>query len=140
MRYESFATRVEALLTSWEETKLLFERATDISKESLHIFAGVLIMLVAAGILRKPVSTRWPWLVVLAFAVLNEVIDLYVAQWPHPGMQFGESIKDLFVTMLLPSVLLFTAKKTPGIYRPRIRPALESAPDPVQEEPGTPTP
>lgn len=118
MRLDSFANRVEAVFTSWRQAKLFFEHAINVSTESLHVLAGVLILLLAAGLLGKPVSSRWPWLAVLAFACLNEFVDLSIAQWPNPGMQFGESVKDMFVTMFLPSVLLFTARKTPGLYRP----------------------
>lgn len=116
MRFESFATRVETVFTSWAEAKLFLEQATRVSTESLHIIGGVLILFGVAGLLREPVSSRWPWLVVLAFTCINEFIDLSISQWPHPGMQFGESVKDVFVTMLLPSILLFTARKTPGLY------------------------
>jgi hypothetical protein len=116
MSSESFGGRVEAVFTSWEEAKLFFEQATAVSTESLHIIGGVLILFGAAALFRKPVSSRAPWLVVLAFTCFNEFIDLSISQWPHPGMQFGESVKDVFLTMLLPSILLFTANKTPGLY------------------------
>ncbi len=116
MRFESFPSRVEAVFTSWEEAKLFLEHSIDVSTESLHVIAGVLILLLAAGLLRKPVSNLWPWFVVLALTCLNEFIDLWSSQWPHPGMQFGESVKDVVVTMLLPSVLLFTTEKTPALY------------------------
>ncbi len=126
MRSESFATRLQAVFTSWKETKLFFEHSTNVSNESLHVFAGVLILLLAAGLLTKPISSRWPWLAVLAFACLNESIDLSIGQWPQPGAQFGESVKDVLVTMLLPSVLLLTTRRMPALYRP----VSPSMPDP----------
>jgi hypothetical protein len=104
-------------LTQWIETKRFLEQAVAVSNESLHIFGGVLILFASATVLRKPVSNRWPWLVVLTLACLNELVDLRSPRWPHDGARFGESVKDVFVTMLVPSMLLFTARKTPSLYR-----------------------
>ncbi len=118
MRHEpsGIASKV---IVSWKEGKLFFEHSVSVSPDALHLIAGVLIMMVFAFLLRKPVSSRWPWLVVLLFTCLNEAIDLWVDQWPSPGMQFGESAKDIFVTMLMPTLLLFTARETPQLYIPK---------------------
>lgn len=128
MRHESFWTRVEAVIFSWNERKLFFEQSVSVSPDVLHLIAGVVILLVSALLLRKPVSSRWPWLVVLLFTCLNEAIDLWISQWPSPGVQFGESAKDVVLTMLLPTVLLVTARKLPQLYRPESRPEQARAP------------
>ncbi len=123
MRFESFGSRVEAAFSSWTEAKVFLEESVAVSTESLHVVAGVLIQLLAAALLRKPVSSASPWLVVLAIASVNEFMDLSIEQWPRPAMQFGEGVNDLLVTMLLPTVLLITARKTPRIYGPAPRAA-----------------
>lgn len=116
MRQASFGRRLEAVFSSWEETKLFIEHSMGISTESLHIFGGVAILLFAAVVLRRPLSHSAPWLVVLVFAIVNELADLTAHRWPRPGAQFGESVKDIFVTMVLPTLLLFTTRKTPRLY------------------------
>ena len=116
MRGEPLWTRVEAVFSSWREAKLFLEHSLAVSTESLHVVVGVLILLLAAWLLQRPVSSWRPWLVVLAFACFNEAVDLWIDVWPQPGMQFGESAKDLVLTMILPTVLLFTARKAPRLY------------------------
>lgn len=127
MRHEPFWNRVEAVIFSWKEGKLFFEHSVSVSTDALHLITGVLILMVSALLLHKPVSSRWPWLVVLVFTCLNEAIDLWIDQWPSPGMQFGESARDIFVTMLLPTLLLFTARKTPQLYIPKSKPTATRA-------------
>ena len=117
MRFDSFASRLEAAFSSWADAKLFLERSVSVSTEVIHVAAGVLILLLAAAALRKPVSSWQPWLVVLAFAFVNECVDLAVEQWPEPSMQFGEGVNDLLMTMLLPTVLLLTARRAPWLYR-----------------------
>jgi hypothetical protein len=46
---------------------------------------------------------------------LNEAGDLWVEQWPEPAMQYGEGLKDIVLTMFLPTVLILVARFRPGI-------------------------
>jgi len=103
----------------WEERKLLFEHSVAFHPDALHAIAGVLIQLATAAIIRKPVSTVLPWLVVLIATFGNEFIDLWVQQWPHPGMQYGESVKDILLTISLPTVIFVTARFAPSLYKRR---------------------
>lgn len=105
-----------ALLLSWQEAKLFLKHSIAFSTDSVHVIAGVVIMLAAALWLRKPVSHSTPWLVVLGFAGLNEFVDLYLHQWPSAAIQYGEGVKDLLLTMLLPSLVLVTSRRYPRIY------------------------
>lgn len=116
MRSESFGSRVEASFFSWRETKLFLEESLAISAESLHVIVGMLILFLAALLLRKSVASWWPWLVVLAFATLNEVNDLRIDQWPNLRMQYAESVKDLLLTLFLPTLLMITARYMPQLY------------------------
>ncbi len=110
-----FGSEKGTVMWSWTETKELIEHSIGFSLDSLHVIAGVLILLAAALLLRKPVSTMRPWLVVLVLACANEFIDLSY-RWPSPSIQFGESIKDLLLTMLLPTVLLLASRIYPRIF------------------------
>lgn len=108
---------IQAAAWTWHETKLVIERTFVFSQESLHVIASVLIQLCAAHILRKPVASWWPWFVVLIAAGSNEAVDLWVEQWPDPPLQYSESAWDLILTMALPSLLLFTSRRCPRLYR-----------------------
>lgn len=109
----------DSLLWAWHEWKLFFERSTAFSHDAVHIIAGVLVQLAAAFLLKKPISSRWPWITVLAATLINEAIDLRVETWPDAWMQYGEGFKDLLLTMLLPTLLMVTARWAPQLFRRR---------------------
>jgi hypothetical protein len=118
MMQEQTSNIVQVLMWTWHEWKLFFERTVAFSNDSVHVIGGVLIQLAAALLLRKPLSSWWPWLVVLLLALINEFIDLWVEQWPEPAMQYGEGFKDLLLTMMLPTVLLLSLRVFPSLFRP----------------------
>lgn len=103
-------------MMAWYETKQFLSSATAISMDALHVLAGALLFLVFSLLLRKPVTRFSPWLAVLALTLVNEAVDLWVERWPSLGMQLGESVKDVVVTMLIPTVILLTARCIPRLY------------------------
>lgn len=111
------AGRTEALLWSWHEAKLFLEHSVTFSSDALHVIASVVVLLLVGLLLRKPVTSWWPWIVVLVSTLINEFVDLWVEEWPEPGMQYGEGAKDLLLTMFLPTLLLVTSRKFPRLYR-----------------------
>lgn len=108
---------ISAGMGSWYQGKLFLERALPVSNDSLHVIFGALVLLALALLLRRPVTSWAPWLGLLAFALWNEAVDLWVEQWPDPAMQYGEGAWDLGLTMLLPTLLLAAARLPPGIFR-----------------------
>lgn len=113
----AIAGRIETLLWSWHETKLFLEHSVAFSSDALQVIASVVVLFLVGLVLRKPVTSWWPWTVVLGSTLINEVIDLWVEEWPDPGMQYGESAKDLMLTMFLPTLLLITSRKFPRLYQ-----------------------
>ena len=104
-------------MSSWHQGKLFIEHAVSISHDSLHLIVGVLVWIAIALVSRRPL-TRWvPWTWTFAFILWNETVDLWTERWPDPGMQFGEAAKDLALTMLLPTVLMFAARARPELFR-----------------------
>jgi hypothetical protein len=104
-------------MESWHQGKLFAEHALAVSHDSLHVILGVLVLLVAALLTRRPISSIRPWLWVFALALWNETVDLWVELWPDAGMQFGEGAKDLLLTMVVPTLLLFAARSRPDLFR-----------------------
>ena len=100
----------------WQEAKLSLEHSTQVSADAVHVILGVICMFLVALVARRPVSHWLPWAVVLLLALCNEVADLWVERWPHPGEQYGESAKDLVITMFLPTLLLLTARSAPSFF------------------------
>ena len=108
----------------WYEVKLFIEHSVSFSDDSLHVMVGVVILLVAALLLRTPISSWRPWLVVLLLLTVNEAADLVIERWPNPGMQYGEGARDVLLTMFLPTLLLFAAR-----WRPRLFQRLDQSSD-----------
>lgn len=103
----------------WTQTKDIVEHSVAFSNDALHVVVGVLLLLVAALALRRPVSSWAPWLVVLLFVLVNEASDLWIERWPQVGRQYGEGVKDIVLTMVLPTLLLLTSRRFPWLYEPR---------------------
>ena len=113
----------------WYQIKQALSAATGVSEDALHVFAGVAIQLLLVAALRKRVAHLLPWGIVLALAALNEWSDLQLDIWPNRADQWRETIKDLIVTMALPTVFLILSRWTPGLFVPRPSPAPK-APSP----------
>jgi hypothetical protein len=108
-------TRLSA--DDWYQVKLFLERASGFSMDSLHVIVGVVIQLAVALLFRTSVGRPWPWLAVLALELVNEASDFRVERWPQPGMQFGESTKDVILTMALPTLIFLVARYRPKLFR-----------------------
>jgi hypothetical protein len=94
---------------------ILVELSGGISRDALHVLLGVFVQLLAAILLRTSVRSPLPWLIVLIVSAANEYYDLNYDHWPDREMQWGESIKDLIVTMTLPTVLLLASRLAPSL-------------------------
>ena len=94
----------------WYQVKLFLEHASGFSMDALHVILGVVLQLAFAFLFRSSVARPLPLLSVLALELLNEASDFRVEIWPQPGMQFGESAKDIIMTMALPVLLFVVAR------------------------------
>ncbi len=108
---------ITVAMVSWHQGKLFIEHAVRIDHDALHVVVGVLLWLVLALILRRPITSWRPWLWVFAFILWNETVDLWIEQWPQPAMQYGEGVRDVVLTMFLPLVLMFAARRRPDLFR-----------------------
>ena len=106
-------------MSEWWELKQLVEQSTGFSMDALHVVAGVAVQLFAAALLRSTVARWVPWLIVLALELLNEISDFTIERWPDLQMQLGESVKDVLLTMALPTLLLLAARIRPALFARR---------------------
>jgi diacylglycerol kinase len=104
-------------MISWYRAKMFVEHASIVSSDAIHVLVGVLVWMLAALITRRSLATWLPWLAVLALALLNEAVDLAVERWPDLAMQLGESAKDIWLTMTLPTLLLIAVRLRPNLFR-----------------------
>ena len=103
-------------MSFWYDAKLLLEHASGVSMDAIHVLVGVAAQLTFAALLRVPLRSWRPWLFVLALLMLNEAGDLWLEQWPQAAMQYGEAVKDVALTMLLPSLLMICARIRPTMF------------------------
>ena len=120
------AEGIERLGQWWHPVKMGMEHALAFSPDALHVLVGVGLQLVLARLLNTTVACVSPWLVVFALELLNEWSDLTFEIWPNRPMQWGESVKDVLLTMALPTLLLIISRWHPGILGEPQGPTLDS--------------
>jgi hypothetical protein len=101
----------------WYQVKLFIAHASGFGMDALHVIAGVLVQFAIAFLFRTSVARPLPVLSVLVLELINEASDFRVEIWPQPGMQLGESAKDVILTMLLPTLIFLVARYRPKLLR-----------------------
>jgi hypothetical protein len=101
---------------NWFELKNWLELSTGLDRDSLHIYAGVAVQLAVAVLFRRSLASLIPWMFVAAVAVANEYYDYSFVPEALLGNQkyYDEAIRDIWNTLLLPSVLLLIARFWPN--------------------------
>ena len=105
--------------TAWHEAKLFVEHLAAISHDTLHLIAGTAFWLLLCVLLRRTMADWRPLLLVLAVAILNEAVDLWVELWPNPGRQLGEGLHDVLMTVAIPMLFFIAARFRPGLFSSR---------------------
>tara|TARA_R110000824_G_scaffold48175_11_gene136283 strand:+ start:1685 stop:2059 length:375 start_codon:yes stop_codon:yes gene_type:complete len=100
----------------WFELKNWLELSTGLDRDSLHIYAGVGVQLVVALFFRRSLASPIPWLFVAMVASANEYYDYALVPEEYHGSQeyYDEAIRDIWNTLLLPSMFLLIAKFWPN--------------------------
>lgn len=98
--------------THYADIKIFIEAYTGLERDALHIHFALLLYLLAMFIFRQTRRSRLPWLVVLAVELLNELFDIRRTQMGGGPVLWDEGLKDLWNTMLWPTVLLIIGRYT----------------------------
>lgn len=114
----------------WHQIKDAIEQMSGLDMDSLHVHAGVLGQMIAALVLRRPLRSLLPWLLVLAAVIANEVYDYRYEIWPNRDDQFEGGLRDTWNTMLLPTIILLAARFHPRLFTGAPSRKGESASDP----------
>ena len=113
---------------SYHDLKVLIESYTGLEKDALHIHAALLLYILAMVAFRQSRRSRFPWLFVLAVELFNELLDLRHQYRLDEPLQWSGAAKDLWNTMLWPTVLLFIGRYTTLFQHRSRRPAGEAKP------------
>ncbi len=104
-----------AVALPWSDVKETLEHALGFSRDAIHVLSGPVIQMALAAIFRTSMKHPGPWIVVFALALANEWYDLSVEAWPSFAEQLGEGVKDILLTMLLPTLLLVVSRFAPSL-------------------------
>lgn len=107
-----FLADLDRVQASYADFKIFIEAYTGLERDALHIHFALLAYLLALALFRQSRRSRLPWLTILAFEILNELFDLRRQQLSGSPLDWAESLKDLWNTMLWPTVLLFVGRYT----------------------------
>ena len=105
----------------WVAFKNYLSQITDLHQDALHIYAALGVQLAAAVILRRSLATVWPWLAVAVVLLANEYWDVASTGDPIEQWQVIGGAKDIWNTMVLPTVLLVFARFAPAVLVRRER-------------------
>lgn len=107
---------------------------TGLENDALHIHLALLLYILALWLFRQSRRSRLPWLFVLALELGNESYDLITNWSGGPEWAMSEAAKDLWNTMLWPTVLLFVGRYTDWFSRIRELHAKDSDPSEVPSQ------
>ena len=102
-------------MIGWYQIKSLVEHASGVSMDALHILVGFLLYLALAIVVRRGFRSLVPWSALLLIEIANEAYDLHVEIWPNLASQLGEGLKDIMLTMAVPTLLLVLARCKPKL-------------------------
>lgn len=99
--------------TAVQSLKLAIVSLTGLSKDALHIYAGITIFLVARLFSRKYADTFLPVAVVVTVACIGELLDMRDDINSLGYWRWGASLHDVVNTALWPFVLSIFMRRTP---------------------------
>jgi hypothetical protein len=104
-------------MSALQEAKLLLIGGTDLAKDALHIYAGLLLFFLAAALLRWPIRGWRPWAAVLVMALAGEAWD--IADTLRAGSQLrpDNNWHDIWNTLFWPTAIMLMARWTTVLSR-----------------------
>lgn len=117
---------------SWFDLKEALDAYTGLGRDALHIHAALFLYILAIAVFRRSRRSRLPWLVVLAAVLANELYDILHNPGAPADIVGSSAAKDLWNTMLWPTVLLLVGRHTDWFQHrpaPAAGPRAEAAPN-----------
>ncbi len=104
--------------STFQIAKVAIVTFTDLGRDALHVYAGLATLFLSALLLRKPLRSWLPWLMVLLVAVAAELLDLRDDSLTSGRLRWGASAHDIVNTLVWPTVILLLARKS-RLFGPR---------------------
>jgi hypothetical protein len=95
-----------------QSAKLAVMSLTNLSRDALHVHAGLLVFVLAAAVLRKHPGSPWPWLVAMVVACGMEAMDAVDGIVSYGHWRVRASVHDVVNTMFWPTALALACRFT----------------------------
>ena len=100
-----------------QQVKWLLVEHLHLSKDSLHIYVAMSLFLGSAILLRWPLLSWKPWLLVFAAAIVGEAWDLRDSLVYGTRVYLLANLKDILNTIFWPTILMLLARHTRVLQR-----------------------
>lgn len=104
-------------VSALQSIKLSIMQLTHLSRDALHVYAGMAVFLLTAAVLRKNLKSPIPWLAVLALACGMEVLDAIDAMRSYGHWWARASAHDIVNTAFWPTIVFVLARWTKVLSR-----------------------
>jgi hypothetical protein len=118
-------------VTTTQAIKMSIIMATSLSRDALHIYFGLAVLLLSMALLRKPLNSFIPWVVVFGMSILGELVDMRDDFVFYGYWRWDAGLHDVLNTLFWPTVLVLLARyshffhTTHHATRPRFRRRLQ---------------
>ena len=99
-------------VTAVQSAKLVIIQLTGLSRDALHIYAGMFVFLLTAAFMRKSPRSIVPLLTVFFIAVGMEALDARYDLHTFGHWRIGESLHDIINTAFWPTIVFLIARFT----------------------------
>jgi hypothetical protein len=108
----------ESAMSAFQHGKFVVMSLTGLAKDALHIYVALIVFFGSCVLFRWKARDWKPWLLVLLAALAGEVMDLRdQAEFYHVAFKWGESVKDIVNTLMVPTMILLAARYS-RLFRP----------------------
>lgn len=97
-------------MTPFQAIKTVLVDTTSLAKDALHVYVALALFLGSCLAMGWKARQWRPWLLVLAAALMGEIIDVIDSIADNDPVRPRSNIKDLWNTMLAPTVLVLLAR------------------------------
>jgi len=96
--------------SAYQDLKLGILELTNLSRDAIHIYIGLAVLLAFVVLIRKGKIDLLALLPVLSVAIAMESIDLYDSYYSMGAMYWGNSLHDLINTLFWPTAIVLLVK------------------------------
>jgi hypothetical protein len=105
-------------VTSFQTIKLIILSVTGLSRDALHIYTGLIVMFGTALMLRRPLRSLVPLIMVILVCMLAETVDMYDDIAFRGYWRWNASLHDFLNSLFWPTMIFLLARYT-AIFDPR---------------------